>query len=178
MGEGRRPRVASLIVQDRLLPRLPLTHPYALGPDEVGLSPSSLSDKFSISRWPSQLLQRCFKSAPKNANSSGRAISADGGKVSRSSTLRRRWANLHPSCFSAQYAVRPSHHFHPTFGVWNLPTPHDPLSRPALSPEIGDGPSKPANRCTNCINGNLNCTYVESKVVSPSLRCPIIHPNI
>jgi len=31
--------------------------------------------------------------------------------------------------------------------------------------KIGDGPSKPADRCTNCVAGNRSCTYVESKPV-------------
>jgi hypothetical protein len=44
-------------------------------------------------------------------------------------------------------------------------------SRP-LSLQIGDGPSNPANICTNCIAGKLDCTYNESKAVGPSFMPP------
>jgi len=45
---------------------------------------------------------------------------------------------------------------------------------PALFFETGDGPSKPANRCTNCVTGNHSCTYVESKPVG-TLIIPLFH---
>lgn len=144
--------------------RAGLTHSSILRNSARSISScSSLSDKFKISRWSNQLLQRFFISAPRNANSSGHAISADGGRVSHSSTLRGDTeTNRLPSCFSAQYAVCLSRRFH-FFGRLKF------TRTSVVATLIGDGPSKPANRCTNCVEGNLSCTYVEFKVVGPPL---------